>query len=161
MAMTTVNPNVLTVSEETKPEIGLDVLATPGGCCPLIGNLRMECSVFKGCELLDVREFTVDGKRTYHGISMQFGDWARLIEHKDAISEALRLKRGATFPLKAPKQVKVAAYRGVWRVDIRTYFLKNNGHEMVMQPTRKGIALTPEQWSELILVLPDILALHQ
>lgn len=48
--------------------------------------------------------------------------------------------------LSSKRKVKLSSYQGRAMVHIREYYQADDGSE---QPTKKGIALTKEQWSKL------------
>jgi hypothetical protein len=160
-------------TKETEASVSIDVLANTDGCYRLTNDLCMDYRVFEGYRLLSVYGFTEDGNGEFYWPRMQLGGWAVLVGHGDAISEALEEKREATFSLKDSRKVRVAAYRGVWRVEV--WYVRKNCRKKIDQhivermrrrsrlAVVRGVALlgrgarreqpTPELECQLLLVL--------
>ena len=54
---------------------------------------------------------------------------------------------------RAKKQVQVSTFKGKPRVDIREYYMAEDGE---WKPTKKGISLDLEQWTKLQELIPMI-----
>ena len=58
-----------------------------------------------------------------------------------------------SWPLSAKRSVTINSFRGKMMVDIREYYLDENGEE---KPGKKGISLSLEQWDKLKKIIPQI-----
>lgn len=105
---------------------------------------------FKNATFVDVREFyEKDGQLApgQKGLSMTPSQWQTLTAGMQSVSEALdRGDERFLLDLGNSRRASVGSYGGKRMVQLREYYEKDGA----MLPGKKGIALPPDQWNNLV-----------